>query len=180
MNKNSTESLIPVFMIEHKKHCSRTECKCSQYSFQESEYQDIINEESSSEGDELRQLRNKTSSFELTPKRSNVFKILSENGMNLDNMEEEILVKRKLLHEIVKDIIELKIKDEPSCYLYIYKSFIEKYYLFRKFQSLNSISLASETNPSFYEEFLIFSFKYYIYIYIYDIEDYYQMKLNLT
>ena len=140
-------------MIQHKMKCNNSICKCLTINL----YPKISNLQSE---DTPRSIWSRRSRIEMYDSEAYVLK----NAENTEEKEENTEDDDLLIYRLIKDIMMEQLLNESSCYIYIYKAYIEKYYLSEKFQALTSISYANEKDPSLYEQFLIFCFRY-IFIY---------------
>ena len=149
-------------MFLHKQRCQKSNCLCSSYK--------MVKQSDKMTSDEIAQVQPSTRRTAISFLQSKSITLNSKIPVNNIQKEENHNLKiekdEKLIYELLKTILQERIKNEPSCYLYIYKSYIEKYYLSEKFQALTTISSAVQENPTLYEQFLIFCFKYIYILYI--------------
>ena len=139
-------------MIQHKIKCTNSNCKC--WTMNLYPKASSLQVEASSKSPHSIRRRSEKCESEIFIMRQ-----------IMEQEEEDVATDNLMIYSFLKDILTEQLTDESSCYLYIYKAYIEKYYLSQKFQALNSISYANEKDPSLYEQFLIFCFRYkYIYI----------------
>ena len=96
--------------------------------------------------------------------------------------DKSVVLNQRDFYLFLKSIINECMKYESrSSILHIYLSYIDFTCMNENFQGLYQIMEASEYNSSYYEQFLIFSFKYSIYIYsIYIIYILYRRKIELS